>query len=147
MRWPSVAITATVLAAAIRIDAVTKADVGAVVFGNNALGVIGQVFGRPMEHLLQVGFILNLLKVRLRPAKAVRWIQLRTTPFGGRSLPVCHNTCTLELGQRIVYTFPHTPSKPVGRLASQRSLEDDPATRRCRVEVEWAGIFNLGVMP
>ena len=69
----------------IRIDAVTEAHIGAVVFGHNAPGTVGKIFGGPVVQAGEVFLVVfDLFKIgnAARAAEAVRRINLRTSTFG-----------------------------------------------------------------
>ena len=53
MVGPGITIGAAVGTSAVGIDAVTKTDVGAVIFADESLGIVGYVFGRPIPQIVR----------------------------------------------------------------------------------------------
>ena len=73
VRRPGVAVAAAVGAAAVGVDAVAEADVGAVVLGDDRLRLVGQILGRRPAELGQVLVIVgDVLEIGLAADGQIR---------------------------------------------------------------------------
>jgi hypothetical protein len=93
--WPRIAVGAAVLAAAVRIDAVAKRNIGAVVFGDDGPGLVNQKLSLPpFEGRRQfVRRKVIALGLDVNASEAVGGPQIRPPPANTRIRgQVCHRS-------------------------------------------------------